>query len=83
MALVTVPANTVTKLADTANNFRVENIGPSPLRIFYSATEPSMSTDWGTLPVGNIEIRVVDGSLWGYAGSVGAVVSVFESAIPA
>lgn len=83
MALVTIPPNEVTLIASAANNFRAENLSPKTIRIRYDTEEPAdVGTDWGTLPTGNVEIRIVDGDLYGWSAT-GAVVSVFESAIPA
>lgn len=86
MALIEIPANTVQKIADTANNFRAENLSPVGIKVYYSATVPAAPTGlddaWGTLPAGGVEIRIVDGNLYGYSTKK-AYVSVFESAIPA
>ena len=86
MAIVEIPANTVTKIADTANNFRAENLSPLGIKVYYSATAPAAPTGlddaWGTLPPGNVEIRIVDGNLYGYSTKK-AYISVFESPIPA
>ena len=83
MALITIPANTVTKIADTANNFRAENLSPRTIKVAYADTIPAdVDDDWGSLPSGNIEIRTVDGNLYGWSSTT-SYVSVFESAIPA
>lgn len=85
MALIEIPANTVTKIADTANNFRAENLSPQSIKVFYADSAPSAPTGiddaWGTLPSGSVEIRIVDGNLYGYSTKK-SYVSVFESPIP-
>lgn len=79
MALVTVAPDTVQLIAESTDDFRVENLSAKGIRVAYAAEAPAFSEDWGTLPSGSIEIRTVGGNLYGYSPVHGAKLSVFTT----